>query len=149
MPEENEAVFTPEQILQQAQVNFNYLSLVAIAFLKERSLSLDEFWSFVGERYAPSWGQGMSARDVAKGAALNMSSIGCHLRLLSGDGPTAGAVLGGWPSEDALAFFNLTQEDADRIWGAFKPIAASLGYDCKWQRQGDDVTLTFTRQNAE
>jgi hypothetical protein len=137
--------FTPEQILESAQGNVNGLCLVAIAYLKEHNLSLDEFWSFVGHRLAPSWGQGASADEVASGAALNMVSGGCKLRLLSGDESKAEAVLAEWPPEGDLTFFGLTQQEADSVWGIFGPIAESLGYEYAWHRQGDQVTMTFTR----
>ena len=137
--------FTTEQILGAAQGNVNGLCLVAIAYLKEHNLSLDEFWSFVGHQFAPGWEQGASAKEVASGAVLNMVSGGCKLHSLSGDESKAEAVLGGWPSDESLTDFGLTQEEADSVWGVFGPIAESLGYEYAWHRQGDHITLTFTR----
>jgi hypothetical protein len=147
MSDEMNTTFTHEQISQQAQLNTNYLCLVAVAYLKEHARSMDEFWAFVGRRLAPGWEQGLTAKEVARWSALNMVSGGGNLRLLSGDESQAEVVIGGWPSEESLAFFELTQEEADTLWGAFGPIAESLGYGYKWRRQGDEVTMAFSLQS--
>ncbi len=70
------------------------------------------------------------------------------MRLLSGDESQAEVVIGGVPSEESLAFFELTQEEADTLWGIFGPIAESLGYGYEWRRQGDEVTITFSLRSA-
>ena len=149
MSDEMKTTFTPEQISQQAQGNFNLTILVVFAYLKEHALSVDEFNAFVGHRFAPGWQQGMTAKEIARGAALNMVSAGGNLRSISGDESQAEAVLGGWPSEDSLVFAGVTQEDADKVWGSFGPIAESLGYGYQWHRQGDEVTMTFSRRSNE
>ena len=149
MSDETNTTFSAEQISQQAQGNVRYLCLVAVAYLKEHGLSIDEFWAFVGSRFAPGWQQGATAKEVAFLAALNMVSGGCTLRSLSGDESQAEAVLGGWPSGESLAFFGLSQEEADTLWGVFGPIAESLGYGYQWHRQGDEVTVTFSRRSNE
>ena len=147
MSDETNTIFTSEQISQRAQGNVNSLCLVMVAYLKEHDLSQDGFWSFVGRQFAPGWEQGASAKDVALEAALNMVSGGWELRSSSGDESQAQAVLGGWSSEESMARFGLTQEEADSVWGVFEPIAASLGYDYEWHRQGDEVKISISRQS--
>ena len=151
MSDEMKTTFTPEEISQKAQGSVDGLCLVAISYLKEHALSTDEFWAFVGSRFAPGWQQeeGMTAKEIARLAALNMVSAGGNLRSISGDESQAEAVLGGWPSEDSLVFAGVTQEDADKVWGSFGPIAESLGYGYQWHRQGDEVTMTFSRRSNE
>ena len=149
MSDETSVSFTPEEISQQAQGNVTHISLAAAAYLKEHALSMDDFWAFAGRRFAPSWKQGMTAKEVATGAALNMVSGGWNLRSLSGDDSQAEAVMGGWPFEGALELHELTQEEADTIWNVFGPIAESLGYGYEWNRQGDEVTMTFSRRSDE
>ena len=149
MSDEMKTTFTPEQISQQSQGNFNAFCLVAVAYLKEHALSTDEFWSFVGRRFAPRWQHGLTAKEIARWAALNMVSAGGNLRSISGDESQAEAVLRGWPSEDSLVFVGVTREDADSMWGSFGPIAESLGYGYQWHRQGDEVTMTFSRRSNE
>ena len=149
MSNEANTTFTPEEISQMAQGNVDGLLLVAVAYLREHTLSTDEFWTFVGRRFAPVWEQGSTAKDVATGAALNCVSSGGELRSLSGDEAQAAAVIGAWPSEESLAFFGITQEDADSVWSVFAPIAEHLGLNYKWHRQGDEVTMTFSRRTNE
>jgi hypothetical protein len=149
MSDEMKTTFTPEQISQQAQENVSGILLVLVAYLKEHALSVDEFCAFAGHRFAPGWQQGMTAKEVARAAALNMVSAGVNLRSLSGDESQAEAVLGGWPSEDALAFYGVSQEDADSIWGPMDTIAEHLGFDYEWHRQGEKVTMTFSRRSNE
>jgi hypothetical protein len=113
--------------------------------LKGNALSRDGFWTFLGQQSAPSWDQGASAIEVALGAAINMVSAGCKLHSSSGTESQAEVVLTGWPSGESLENFGLTQEEADSVFGVFGPIAESLGYSYEWQRQGDQVTMTFSR----
>ena len=147
MSNEMNTTFTPEQILQQAQGNLTGVLLVVVAYLKEHALSVDEFCAFAGHRFAPGWQQGLTAKEVARAAALHMVSAGVNLRSLSGDESQAEAVLGGWPSGDNLAFYGVSQEDADSIWGPMVTIAEHLGFDYEWHRQGDEVTMVFSLQS--
>jgi hypothetical protein len=142
-----DTTFTPEQILQRARVNFSSICLVTASYLKEHNLPSDEFWSYVGARYASSWKQVESLSEVAYQAALNMVSIGCRLRSLSNEDGKAEVVLDEWPSGESTAFFGLLQEEADNMWIIFGPIAESLGYSYEWRRQGDQVTMIFSRQS--
>ncbi len=138
--------FTPEEIAEAAKGNVYSLSLVAIAYARAHGLSPAGFWDFAGHEFAPLWDQGLNAMDLASGAAVNMVSAGCDLRSLSGDETRATAVLGGWPPEQR---FGLSQDEADTVWGVFRPIAASRGYSYEWHRQGDEVAMTFLRRNGE
>ena len=145
MIDETNPIFTPEQISEQAQGNVNYLCLAMITYLKKNAQPFDEFWAYVGQRFAPTWEPGASAKEVAIAAALNMVSAGCKLHSVSGDESQAKATLMEWPPEEgSLEFFELTQEEADSLWGIFGPIAESVGYNYAWDRQGDEVTMTFT-----
>ena len=151
MSDETNTTFTPEQISQQARGNVAGLSLVAIAYLKEHALPMDEYWAFAGRRFAPNWEQeqGMSAKEVAYWAAISMVSGGCNLCSLSGDEVQAKAVIEGWPPGNFLALFGLTQEEADTLFGVFENIAEHVGYDYEWHRQGNEVTMTFSRRSNE
>ena len=145
MSDKTNNIFTPEDILQQAQANFNAICLVVTAYLKEQGLSADEFWAFVGDQYAQGWQQITTAKEVAYQAALNMASLGCKLNALTGDEKLAQAVLSVWPAEESLSYFGVTQEDAAHIWNVFKAITEPSGYTYTWYREGDKVTMTFSR----
>ena len=144
---DEKTTFTPEQITAQAQMNATAFILGTIAYLRDHDLALDEFADYIGQRFAPGWAemQGRPVKDIAQMAALNMVSVGGALQSLSGDDSQAQAVIQGWPSADWLAFFALDQTNIAPFWNVFKIIAESLGLQCEWTRQGDEVTLTFSR----
>jgi len=145
MPEEKDVTFTDEEICQQAQVNANFFSLGTILYSKEHTLSMDEYWAFMGRTAARGWTQGLTAKELATGAARNCVSSGDELRSISGDDSRAEAVVAGWPSEEDLEFFDLTQKEADAMWVCLEHIAIALGYRFEWRRQGDEVTMIFWR----
>lgn len=144
MSDETTTVFTPEEILQKAQVNFNAICLVMTAYLKEQGLSMDEFWSFVGNQYSQGWEQISTAKEAAFQAALNMVSLGCTLNSLTGDETQAQAILSGWPSKESLSYFEITHEDMAHIWKVFGPITEPLGFTYTWQQEADKVIMTFS-----
>lgn len=89
--------------------------------------------------------QGRPPKDIAQMAALNIVSVGGTLQSLSGDDSQAQAVILGWPSEDWRTSFALDQADIDPIWNIFRPIAESMDLQYEWTRQGNEVTMTFSR----
>ena len=96
--------FSSEELLSQAQGNATALALAAIAYLKDRNLPAEEFFEFVGERFAPGWEElrGRGTKDVARTAALNMVSVGGSLQSLSGD-DRAEVLIAGWPASEVLS----------------------------------------------
>ena len=52
--------------------------------------------------------------------------------------------MAGWPNEQALAYFGLTQEDADALNELYGPIAERLGLRFAWRRDGDAVVMNFS-----
>jgi hypothetical protein len=54
---------------------------------------------------------------------------------------------GRWPLDEDLAFFGLSQQEADTFYDLFTPIAERLGLAYTWRRNGDDVTMTFTAED--
>jgi hypothetical protein len=145
MSELSETTFTPEEISLVAQGNVAWLCLAAISYLKENNLSVDDFWAYVGEKFAPSWKQGMPLKTIALSAARNMVSAGGELVSISGDEASVKAVVAGWPGAEDLEYFDLSQEDADSLWNIFAPIAKYLDCSYKYQRQGNEVTMTFSK----
>jgi hypothetical protein len=85
------------------------------------------------------------AKEVARGAALNMVSLGATLRSLTGDESRAEVVVEGRPPEESLQLFQLARSDADLLLGVFEPIAAYVGLHVQWQREGNAVRVTFSR----
>jgi hypothetical protein len=139
--------FTKDEVLQQAKANAQALSLVAIGYMKGKGLPLDEFWSFVGEKFTLGWDslKGKGARVAMRMFALNMVSVGGTLESLSGDEARAEAIIADWPSPDLLQAFGVSRGDVDRMYAVFQPIAAVLGLKYEWQRQGDRATLILSQ----
>ena len=140
-------IFSSELLAQQAQANVSSILLATIAYLKEQNQSVGQWATFVGQRFAPSWEEmkGHGARDIAEMAALNMASGGATLRSVSGNASEASALLSNWPSEEMLNFAGVSQDDADTFLDVFNPIAEYLGLRFSRQRQGDELTITFSR----
>jgi hypothetical protein len=146
MSEDTVVTFTPDEISRAAQSNATSLALGAMAFCKDHHLPITELVSAWGRRFAPLWAKEITALEMAEGAALNWVSVGSRLSALSGDASHGKAVITGWPSEASLAAFGLSQAEADILWSNFGPIAESHGLSYHWQRQGDEVTMTFTKK---
>ena len=143
--------FTPEELLSQAQGNATALALTTIAYLKDRGFSVDEYFAFVGQQFAPGWEElrGRPVMDVALIAALNMVSVGGTLRSFSGDDTRAEVLVADWPSAEVLSELGLRRSDIEPIWHIFHPIMGYLGIRYAWQRQDDAVMMTFERENAQ
>jgi hypothetical protein len=139
--------FTKDEVLEQAEANAQALSLVALGYIKEKGLPLDEFWSFVGEKFTLGWDslKGKGARVAMRMFALNMVSVGGTLESLSGDEARAEAVIADWPSPDLLQAFGVSRGDVDGTYAVFQPIADVLELGYEWRRQGDRVTLILSQ----
>jgi hypothetical protein len=139
--------FDRDEVLEQAEANAQALFLVAVGYVKEKRLPIDEFWSFVGEKFTLGWEavQGKGARVAMRMFALNMVSVGGTLESLSGYEARAEAIIAGWPSPDLLRAFGVSRDDADRSFAVFQPIAAFLGLRYEWRRMGDRVSLILSQ----
>ena len=144
------AEFSSEELLSQAQGNATALALAAIAYLKDRNVPAEEFFEFVGRRFAPGWEElrGRSTKDVARTAALNMVSVGGSLRSLTGD-DRAEVLIAGWPASEFLSELEVTQSESDALWHIFKPIMEYLGLRYAWQRHDEAVKMTLERETPE
>ena len=139
--------FTPERILEQAQGNLTAIICTTIAYLKERGLPLDDYTSFVGRSFAPTWDsmQAASAKDVAEMAALNLVSGGAHVLQLTGDEQQAEAVLTNAPPPGFVETAGISYADADMFNDVFHAIAGALSLRFEQQRTGDQIRLRFSR----
>jgi hypothetical protein len=139
--------FTNDEVLQQAKMNAQALFVVALGYVKEKRLPLDEFWSFVGQKLTFGWDmlRGRGARVAMHTFALNMVSVGGTLESISGDEARAEAVIADWPSPDLLQAFGVSPGDVDHMYEVFRPIAELLELEYEWRRQGDRVTLILSQ----
>jgi hypothetical protein len=147
--------YTPEQIAERGQDNFQHVLFGTIAYLKARGLSVHDWAVFLGTLFAPGWGHGHDARAFMDKACLNVVSAGASSRSLSGNEYWAEAVVGDWPPEGKLAserfnhFFGLTQEDVDPFWDIFGPIGEYLGFEYEWWRESEQkLSFIFTHEDT-
>src|SRR5436305_13198180 len=145
--------FTPEQIAERGQDNWEHVLFATIAYLKEQGHSVEEWAIYLGEQFAPGWGHGYTAREVVERCALNVASAGATVRSISGNDDWAECVVGDWPPTGKLAserfhqYFGVTSEDADPFWEIFRPIARYLGFAYEWNRESDQkLSFTFWRE---
>jgi len=146
----NEAEFTTEELLAQAQGNAAAFALATIAYLKEQSLAVDDYVRFFGRRFAPGWEELRSepVAAVARTVALNAVSVGGTLRSLSGDVAHAEVFIEGWPDEEISGTLGLKCSDGEAMWDSFDPIMERLGIRYAWERQDGAVRLTFQREGS-
>lgn len=145
--------FTPLEIAERGQDNFQHVLFGTIAYLKSHGLSVEEWALALGTLFAPGWGHGYGARAITERAALNVMAAGASLRSISGNDEWAECVVGDWPPAGKLAsdrlqhFFGLSTEDVDPFWEIFRPIAAHLGFEYEWHRESDQkLSFTFVRK---
>ena len=144
--DDTQEAFTSEEICEQAKGNVGALSLLLLTYARDRGQPLEEAVLFFGRSFAPGWDEvpARDARTAVRWAALNMVTGGGELRRLEGDARHAESVIGRWPLNEDLAFFGLSQQEADAFYWLFAPIAERLGLAYTWRRDGDEVTMTFT-----
>ena len=136
--------FTDEEIHQQAMGNASTLPYVMAAFARACGRTPDDAADLVGRLFAPSWDElkGAGALAVARTMALNMVACGAEVQGLTGDEQSAELRFTGVLTEDDAAFFGVSRDDADRFTGVFGPIAAHLGMEATWHREGEQIVIT-------
>lgn len=147
MVEETELNFTKEMISTQSKNNAMGFMFLAGGYLKEQGVSISNFTTYVGEKFSPGWEgfKGKTVKEITSFAALNWVSVGYELISFSSDEKEAIAVLRGVPNQDNLTLVGLTSTEFDYYWDLFHPIAKFLGVTYKWNRQDDNITISFSR----
>lgn len=144
MPESVTYPFTQQRIEEQARANVNALILGSLAYAKAQGQGARHWATFMGQAFAPGW-TSTTPRQAATLLALNCASAGMPIISVTGDETRGEAVTGDWPDPDDLAFFGLSQAEADEFWDIFAPIAQSLGLSFAWRRDGGQLHFSFTK----
>ena len=142
--------FSTEEILEQARGDSAAIWHMGVRWARERDGSVDDWASFVGRAFAPSWdslGDDASALVVARQVGLIMAGQGdMRPKALSGDAARAEVVAEG-PDPESLEQFGTTIEDIDRaqelVHGA---IADRRGMTLECRRDGADFHMVFARR---
>ncbi len=137
--------FVPEQVSLLAQTNARGLSLGAIAYLQQLGLPVRPYFEFVGQQFTGLWPDYLAADEAAEAIALNMVSAGTRLVSLVGDSNQAEIILEGWPGFLGSDIFELADVDADQALAVFVPIAAHMGFEFTWRREGSQIIAVIAR----
>jgi hypothetical protein len=139
--------FDAALVAQYARNNALGFSLLTVAYLTEHGLSVEDWAGWMGRRFAgpeTNWEPGMGAASMAREAALELVSSNARLIDFSGDGESS-EVRVEWPSGESLSNAGLEREDIDAFWQIWHPLAASVGLEFDFTRDGEVTTLRFTK----
>ena len=145
MPEPVTYPFTQQRIEEQTRSNLNALILGSLAYARAQGRDGRHWANFMGQAFAPTWNSAATPQQAATSLALNCASAGMRIVSATGGEARGEAVTGDWPNAGDLAFFGLSQADADEFWDIFAPIAQSLGLIYAWKREGDQLHFSFTQ----
>ncbi|HSH79927.1 MAG TPA: hypothetical protein VLA19_15480 [Herpetosiphonaceae bacterium] len=142
-------LFSAEEICQQSQQLAAALVISTIALLKDRQLSVTEWFSASRQKYAANWEdlREQGALAVLRVIALNSTVIGATVESLEGDTSAAELVITDWPSPWFLDTLGLSREDTDPFWESLRSMMEYLGYHYVWQR--DDVRVRLRVHQGE
>lgn len=137
--------FDSDLVARYARNNAYGFSLLTIAYLRDRDLSVADWARWLGREFASpetNWQPGMGAERMAREAALEMISCKAELLEISGDDESSEVRIV-WPTDNDLAELRMRRADVQDFWLVWEPIAASVGL-----RSGsstDDTGVTTIR----
>ena len=142
--------FTTQEIAEHAQGNAAALILATIAYFNGQGGDAEAWMASVGKQFALAWetSKQLGARGAIDGIALNVVAFGGKLLHLEGNIAEAKATFTDWPIAEDLHYFGLTLADADTFWTIFQTIADHLNLQYKWQREGNNVTVTLANREV-
>ena len=128
------ADYGPGELLEQAQANAQATLIATVAFLQERSISLDDWAAALGRRFDPAWDEPApwDADEFLDAMLANYRSVGATV--VSADlGPyRAEAVTTGFPDPERCDQFGADLAAVARFHDATAPIAAARGLRWSW-----------------
>ena len=138
---------TQEEICEAAHGNLVSFILVVVQFMRLKDINDDEFWHFIGQKFAPGWADVADGdmEEVALRITRNMASCGAELQTFSQDDRQGQLVFTGWPPEWAIDFLDSSVEDAAPLCEVFRPITQSLGLEYTWHLVDDVIKMVIKR----
>lgn len=143
--------YTTEELLEQAQSNAQGTFIVTASFLQARGLSVDEWAEGVGQIFVRGWdtSRAWDAAEFMDAMLTNFRAVGAEVVQTRFDPERSEATISGWPDPDLCAVFGVDPNLAARFHGVATPIAAALGLDWEWHRDGEETRLLATRRRDE
>ncbi len=143
--------YTTEELLEQAQSNAQGTFIVTAAYLHARGLPVDEWAEGVGQIFVRGWdtSRPWDAAEFMDAMLTNFRAVGAEVIQTRFDPDRSEATISGWPAPDLCAVFDVDPNLAARFHGVATPIAAALGLDWEWHRDGEETQLVSTRRRDE
>lgn len=140
--------FSSDELLQQAKGNLTALWHVCVLWAKQQPGGVDDWASFVGQAFAPTWDEigDASALAVARATGLNFATTADMNPVdVSGNDSRAVLTMTG-PEQEWCERWGTTVEDIDRSNEVlFSAIAERRGLAVSTERNGDTLRMTFRR----
>lgn len=137
---------SPEELYARAQGNANALTLATIAYLKQHDLPVAEWATDIGRRFARSWTGAVDPARAARGMAMNVTALGGRVVGEMSDEAGAEITYTDFPPDAMLAVFGVAREEADAAFGGITAgLMEAFGLRAAWRREGERVTLRFSR----
>ena len=138
---------TYEELYQTGMDNFNSVVITTIGFLKKHQISIHEYVTYVGERFAKNWPPNLTACDLANEMAKHFMSVGANIEELVGDEDESHFVMTGWLPADVLLRYSGNEAETDLFIRVSQPIAEHQNCSFEMERQDDRVICKFRRKS--
>lgn len=140
------AEYTAEELLEQAQSNFQATIMGTALFLHQKGVSLDEWGAFLGKLFALAWDDGKpwEAGEFLDSLLTNLRALGAEVVRADLGIDRAEATVTGFPDASLSEFFSIDPALTIKFNIASKAVAAKLGWNLEWKRSRNRVTYTVT-----
>ena len=141
------ADYTAEELLEQAQSNFQATIMATALFLHQKHISLDEWGAFLGKTFALAWDDGRpwEAGEFMDSVLTNFRALGAEVVKADLGIDRAEATTIGFPDTRLSEFFCIDPALSVRYVEAIKAIGAKVGFSLEWMRMRDRVQFTVTQ----
>jgi hypothetical protein len=141
------ADYTTEELLEQAQSNFQATIMATALFVHQKGISLDEWAAFLGKTFALAWDDGhpWEAGEFMDSMLTNLRALGAEVVRADLEIDRAEAVTTGFPDPELSEFFSIDPALSARFIDATKAVAAKVGLNLEWKRMRDRMQYTVTQ----
>ncbi len=142
--------YTTEELLEQAQSNAQGTFIATASYLQGRGISVDEWAEGVGQIFVGGWDTSRvwDAAEFMDAMLTNFRAVGAEVVQTRFDPLRSEATISGWPDPDLCAVFGIDPNLAARFHGVATPIAAALGLNWAWYRDGEETRLVSARRGS-
>jgi hypothetical protein len=141
------AEYTAEELLEQAQSNFQATIMATALFLHSKKISLEEWGAFLGKYFLLAWDNGRpwEAGELLDALLTNLRAMGASVVKADLGVERAEATTVGFPDVGLSEFFSIDRALTARYLESARTIANKLGYSLEWKRGRDRLNLTVSK----